>query len=355
MFTLATTQSQQITDRLFLSTSATTITSLEVIDLGVPVHLRDIYILIGIIGFTGNLLVFSMLVKIVSKAPNKTESLLLHQTVIDGITSLWVIVAAAFPSPTYFAPYSSRIWNEIVCRVWGTQLPMWMCFSASCFNLLAITFEAYCEIVHPIFHKVRLHKMRTAIPVCLVWLCSICCNVPAYVPDTGIVDGYCLAWGIFPNAIASAATGVAVLLYYLIIPALLMVGCFCHMAFVMHKKMTQAAPQAAVSTFSHAKLSILKTLVLFGLTYICCWSYNVWVWSLSFFNAIDLTFYTLWEYHLSVLLLFLSCSINPFIYAFNHKKIKTQFRNIWVKCFGVKTNMQTDGHSGGHTSGQMDR
>ena len=319
------------TDQSTISQIATTILNLQVIDIGVPAYLRDIYMLIGAVGFIGNVLVFSMLVKLVSKSSNKIESLLLHQTVIDGITSLWVIIAAIFPSPSYFPSNTSILWDEIVCRVWGTQLPMWICFSASCFNLLAITFEVYCEIVHPIFHKVHLLKLSTAVPVSLVWLCSVCCNGLTFIPDTGIVDGFCSAWGVFPNEIAAAATGIAAVLYYLIIPALMMIGCFCHMTFVMHKKVKQTAPEANVSTFNQAKLNILKTLILFGLTFTCCWSYNIWVWALSFFKAIDLAFYTTWQYHLSVLLLFLSCSINPFIYAFNHKKIRAIIRSCLNK------------------------
>ena len=289
------------------------------IDVNVPSYLLNSYLVIGATGVGGNLLVFCVLIINISKCKNITEKLLLHQTIIDGLTSAWVILNAVFPAPSSYS-VSPTVWEDFLCRVWATQLPMWMGFSSSCFNLVAITFEQYFEIVHPVFHKVHLQRIRIAVPVSLVWFFSAVCNILSFVPVSSIVDKVCLAWASFPNSLAASVTGVSYLLYYLAVPASMMIGCFCHMIYVVHKKTRVTVPLGTIAFFNQTKLNMLKTLIIFGVTYICCWSYNIWVFRLGIFMVIDASFYLTWEFHLSVLLLFASCSINPFIYAINYKK-----------------------------------
>ena len=277
------------------------------------------------IGLVGNVIVFSVLFKHFSRSASTTESLLLHQTVVDGLTSLLVIVTAVASPPNSYSRDPS-FWEELTCRVWATQLPLWICFSSSCFNLVAITFEQYFSLVHPILHKAHLRKIHFIVPICMVWCCSVVCNVASYIPDTAIVEKFCLAWAIFPNSLSAVFTGIAILLYYLIIPATLMIGCFCHMASVLRKKLNKTAPANATLTFGKARRNILKTLVLFISTFIVLWSYNIWLFFLTFLNILEPSFYTSWKYHLSVLLLFSSCSVNPFIYAVNYTKFQKYFR-----------------------------
>ena len=304
---------------------------LFIINMNVPSYMRSIYILIAFLGVSGNFVVFSILLKYFSKRANITECLLLHQAIIDELTSLLVVLTTVFPSPLTY-PLTPNLWDDFLCRVWATQLPMFTCFSTSCFNLVAITFEQYFEIVHPLFHKAYLRSIRIYVPVCLVWFFSIACNCAAYVPNTAIVGSHCLAWAVFPNPAAAIATGIAVLMYYLIIPAATVIGCFCHMTHVLHKKSSQTAPVGAKSTFGTAKLNVLKTLAMFIFTLITCWTYNITLFSLAFFNAIDAAFFTTWKYHVSVLMLFLSCAINPFIYVINYNKFRKNLRQCVCKC-----------------------
>lgn len=315
-----------------------------VVDVNVPDYLRDVYMLIGSVGAAGNLLVFIILIRYVfRKNSTMTEGLLLHQAFADELTSIFVIVAAAHPPPSSYST-SPSVWEDFLCRVWATQLPLWASFSVSNFNLVAITFEQYFRLVHPLFHKTKLSHIKTPLPIFLVWFCALTCNILDFVPGSGISDGVCLAWGKYPNLAASGAAGVAAILYYLVIPASMMTGCFCHMAYKMHKKSNQTAPVGVTSTFGQVKTSILKTLILFEVTFVVCWSYNIWVWMLALFNAIEASFYTTWMYHISVLILFLSCSINPFIYALNYKKFRRGFRrylDCCIKLFGSARARET--------------
>jgi hypothetical protein len=50
-----------------------------------------------------------------------TESLLLHQTVVDEATSVVAILTALFTPPNTYPDPPSH-WDDFVCRVWATQV-----------------------------------------------------------------------------------------------------------------------------------------------------------------------------------------------------------------------------------------
>lgn len=138
--------------------------------------------------------------------------------------------------------------------------------------------EQYFDIVHPLLYKSRLRAFRARYVMGVVWLIGISFTLAYATASSDIILGYCQVTKIFPNAIAANAVGIFVLLYY-IIPALLMIGCFCHMTIALRWRMTKTAPAGAKETFGRAKMNIVKTLVLFLATVIVCWAYNIWTYS----------------------------------------------------------------------------
>ena len=91
-------------------------------DYRVPDYMRIFYILIGTVGMTGNMFVFLVLFTNLSKSPNTTECLLLHQTVVDVLTSLMVVLTAAVQSPHVYLSWG--LWENIVCRFWTSQVSL---------------------------------------------------------------------------------------------------------------------------------------------------------------------------------------------------------------------------------------
>ena len=164
--------------------------------------------------------------------------------------------------------------------------------------------------------------MKPFVIICIVWFIGWFYNILYACPTSVIVDGRCLAYGFFPNAVSAGITGVSMVLYFALIPSFIMIACLSHMAYILHKRMRQTAPIGINSTFNRAKINIIKTLCLFLATILCCWSFCIWAFFLSFFNVIYLSFYSTWPYHFSVLLIMFSCTVNPFIYAVHYKKFK---------------------------------
>ena len=226
---------------------------------------------------------------------------------------------------------------------------MWSCFASSCYNLVAITFVQYFEIVHPIFHKAHKNKMKPRFIICLTWATSLIYNILFSVPSSYIVDGICMMNGLlYANLVVSSISGVAMILFFIIIPISLMIGCFCHMAHTLHKRTRRIEPANSPSLFYIAKMNILKTLIFFMTTIVLCWTCCNSVFFLSFINAIDNSFYETWLYHFFILLLFLSCSINPFIYAVNYKKFRNGFIRL-LRSHNRRTKVFTVNSSGTKT------
>ena len=115
--------SRTIVNRLFtfqptLVTSDITIAS---VSSSTGDYITYLYVTIGSLGTIGNMAVFAVLLKNLSQSPNLTEYLILHQSFVDMLTSLFVILCSFNQlRPAY--PIHEDIWNDFVCRFWVTQV-----------------------------------------------------------------------------------------------------------------------------------------------------------------------------------------------------------------------------------------
>jgi hypothetical protein len=143
-------------------------------------------------------------------------------------------------------------------------------------------------------------------------------------------------------------TGISAGLYFYIIPAGIMIGCLCHMTKKLHKRVTQIHATPASSTvstakaaitapFRRAKINIIKTLILFFATIVICWTDNIALSLIMFFDLSATYIYSTWIYQVSAILILMSCSINPLIYAVHYKKFKDAFKRCpcWKTSHGT--------------------
>lgn len=120
-------------------------------------------------------------------------------------------------------------------------------------------------------------------------------------------------------------------------------ACLVNMAYVLHKKVavtrTIAMPTTVTRVFAAAKVNVIKTICLFLAIILLSWSTIIWVFVLEFFSVISDKFYASWKYHVGVLLIFLSCSINPFVYAIKYKKFKSGVTSLFTRCRSRKIGL----------------
>lgn len=119
--------------------------ALYVLDFSVPVYMQPAYVLVGVLGMLSNMFVFGVLYKHRSEYPSITESLLLHQALVDMLSSAWAIVTALCPPPQYYPNYPS-CWDDFLCRVWATQVRSHSWSNVFKHNLLYCTVSPVTEM-----------------------------------------------------------------------------------------------------------------------------------------------------------------------------------------------------------------
>ena len=127
----------------------------RLLDISSTLRMKIVYAGIGSIGIIGNAIV--ILVFLSSKIlRNKTTIMfIINQSTIDFITSIFVIGNVSIKGS---AVASNDIYGNLLCKLWLTKLPLWSMLDASTHNLLALTFERYLGIVHPMWHKKSFTK-----------------------------------------------------------------------------------------------------------------------------------------------------------------------------------------------------
>ena len=81
--------------------------------------------------------------------------------------------------------------------------------------------------------------------------------------------------------------------------------------------------------FQLARRNTIKTLLIVGLCFIICWSQNEFFFLIYNFGY-PLDFNSTY-YHFTVLMVFLNCTVNPFIYLYKYKDYRIALRKF-LRC-----------------------
>ena len=50
------------------------------------------------------------------------------------------------------------VYDQFVCRIWLTRIPLWACLGTSTYGILIIALERYIAVVHPMWYNVRMSE-----------------------------------------------------------------------------------------------------------------------------------------------------------------------------------------------------
>ena len=127
-------------------------------------------IVVGVIGTIANGSIFSI-ISTQSRFTNMTTStkFILNQLFCDLVTSASLILV-----------YGWRIaistlhanWSNVSCILVGGEVPVWLPYGSSIFNLSFITLERYVKIVHNSFHQEYYRDWMTYLIIASTWIIS---------------------------------------------------------------------------------------------------------------------------------------------------------------------------------------
>jgi hypothetical protein len=288
-----------------------------------------IFMCIGIVGLIDNC--FALVVILSSKKMRQkvNNKLIINQSAIDAVASVFLIVHPP-GLPNYQSP--PGVAGELWCRLWVTNFFIWSCMSASTFNLIGITIERYMEIVKPFTYKDYFTARRVYILVVGVWIGGVIFTILQAVVPSGVVDGTCMPFQLWPSPIIGNIAGVFIFLVSYLIPVIVMVCCYSRIIITFRKKVapSESSSQSTAERKRQQKLmrirrNIMKTMITVALAFIICWSADQWIF-LSMNSGLYESDYS--YYHYIAYFSHSNCWINPFIYIFQYQEFKDAVRKL---------------------------
>ena len=286
------------------------------------------FVLIAMIGIVGNAVVIFVIVRSVSMRKKFTNILILNQSCIDLATSLVLMLAKTLPiSRTNL----SGLGGEILCRVWLNEMPMWSLIVSSSYSLMAITFERYLGIVHPLLHYTSFTKRHVVLLAIAAWSSGPILMLCFMVPTSVIVNGRCFSMAVYDSPLWQQVRGVLLFFFEYLIPITVFIIGYCRMLLYLR---SQVQPESTANGLessapsARAKRNVLKTLLLVVVAYLLCNSFNQITFLAYNFGGARLNVSS-YYYNFTVIAMFSNCCINPFVYALQYRPYQNELRKVF--------------------------
>ena len=288
------------------------------------------YSITASIGIAGNLMVVFVIARSAKMRGTYTNILILNQSAIDLMASLFILITTM---PTTKPSINlTGLMGDLYCRFWLSDLPLWSLLTSSSYSLMAMTFERYMSIVHPIVHYGKFSMRIVLMLAGASWSSGFICYLFYIVPHSEVVDGRCLFSRNFLNDSSKMASGAMMFVAQYLVPIVCFVFCYVRIFMCLRSRVASEANQtqnAAEVQKARARRNVLKTLVTVVLCYVVCNSCNQFMFLAFNFGAIiDFQGYF---YHFTVIAMFANCCINPFVYAFQFERYQKELRNLFCK------------------------
>ncbi|XP_038050821.1 galanin receptor 2b-like [Patiria miniata] len=301
------------------------------------VSLRVVKTIVGLLGIIGNWLVCVVIYRVRSMH-TLTNAFIANQAVVDFLGSLMLLLSSNVPTPY---PLDQDLASWLLCRLWVSDILVWAFFTASTFNLVALTLERYYAIVFPFRYQRNFQSCKATVVIACVWVFGMATCAYGIVIHVINEGGRCVQIAV-PGA---HAIGVLYLCMQYFLPASVMFFAYSHIAIVLKRNATRVGPmqarrqdraggsvsgqpagEGAGDAMLRARRNTIKTLVLVFAVYVVCWTpssviffmYN-FGWPLDFRGAL---------YIISTSMVAINSCANPFIYALKYQQFRRGVRSM---------------------------
>ena len=168
-----------------------------------------------------------------------------------------------------------------------------------------------------------------------------------------VVYGDCILYAFWPSLLLSSVIGVLVVSIQFFIPFLILVYCYGRIVWVLTRRISSNigdndAADNLQSKFQKARTNTIKTFLLVGICFIICWSNNQ-IYYLMYLLGFDADWNDIY-YRFTILMIFLNCTVNPFIYLLKYKDYQVALREF-LKCGRQKSGEYSEGSTSLSISG----
>lgn len=144
-------------------------------------------------------------------------------------------------------------------------------------------------------------------------------------------DGQCIVYFAWPSSEVKALYGTLILILKLLFPFGVLIYCYTRITLVIHKRICEESSmtdhgshtKAKEEIFTKGRRNTIKTLFTVAVCFALCWTWN----QITFYRQnlgydIDLTSNS---YHITVILVYMNCCVNPFIYAIQYQQFQVRY------------------------------
>ena len=161
-----------------------------------------------------------------------------------------------------------------------------------------------------------------------------------------VVNDDCLLYSFWPSPFFNSAWGVFLFVITFLVPLIILIYCYVRIVWILTGRIDSKIGGIAAKNdkFEIARTNTIKTLLLVALCFVICWSSNQ-----IYYLMYNFGFSVNWNstfYQFTVILVFLNCTINPFIYLAKYQDFQTALKS----CCGYRKS--TDGRNTEISSGQ---
>ena len=147
-----------------------------------------------------------------------------------------------------------------------------------------------------------------------------------------------MVYAFWPSLLFSSIFGVYMITMQFFIPCVILIYCYGRIVWILTRRIDTNLQGNDTHTgkFLLARKNTIKTFLLVGLCFVICWSNNSFYYLL--FNLGYKADWNSTYFHFTVLMIFLNCTVNPFIYLIKYQDYQAALR----KLFGCEKKRRAD-------------
>ena len=142
-----------------------------------------------------------------------------------------------------------------------------------------------------------------------------------------VVGGVCYVYYFWPSPLLKSVFGISLIIISFFIPIL--IYCYGRIVWILTRRIDfkLSSSGSNVDTFNVARTNTIKTLLTVALCFVICWSSSqiyYLMYNLGYEADFNGTFF-----NFTVLMTFLNCTVNPFIYLIKYRDYQDALRQCW--------------------------
>ena len=228
------------------------------------------FLLIGGIGVVANAFVILILGSSVKIRRKLVNTLIIHQSFVDLLTSIVLIGMAHLDGLDQHG--LEGLHADIYCFIIAGKMPLWLMMDISSFSLVFLNIERYISIVHPIFHHTKVTRKKVLMFLPIVWFLGLVEQL--FVSSSFESENGACIFGT-PEMFHYMA-GTFIILHFFF-PVLLVFFLYGHMILKLRNAVNSGNNTTSSNrngVMEKAKNNVFKTMLFITICYAVCYVFN---------------------------------------------------------------------------------